>query len=194
MKRQILIIIILLFCKTFFGQNKIIFSRGNKTVTLKKNRELLFHQGIKVSNGDSTYIYYEGCFEKYNSDSIVIKPTEKEERIIYKDNRKWQRHTFYNVDTNLRVSLHLNDLDRITVRRPIAKILFSTAIVAGISVMVVAPLASINYKKVAFDKSRYTTIAGVSTGLIIPCWLLGLTFQFKDYDLKSAKRKWILLK
>ncbi len=99
-------------------------------------------------------------------------------------------NTFYSNDTISKINLKKSDIKKIYMGRPIAYGLLYTGVVAAFSAIAVAPLASINFKKGTFNNDRYAAIAGISTGVFIPCMVIGIKLNFKKYNLKSGKNTW----
>lgn len=194
MKRQILIISILFFFKTTFSQDQIKLVRGKQTVTIDKNKETYLYQTIKKTNGDSVFVLYDGKFEKRNLDSIILKPIEVSQFIHFKDKRVWETHVYYHLDSISRISLHINDIDKILINRHFGNALTYTGLLAGLSAVIVAPLVSANFKQGTFDKNKYATIAGTSIAVFVPCLIIGLNISYRHYYIKGGKKNWTIVK
>ena len=193
-QRALTVLIILVTTQAIFAQdNTITLNRGNRTKIITKKHITYFYQIPKIIGKDSIRLYYGGNLVKVTADSIFLKPIYSGLHTYHPDKRELNAKNYFLNDTITIVALKISDLDQITVHSKSAENLTNTGFLAAFTLLVVAPLVSINYKNGTFDTNRYAKVGGISTAIMIPCFVVGLNFDFRTFNIKSGKKKWTII-
>ena len=195
MKQNILIISFLILGKLSISQNDIelTLTRGWRYKSFS-NRDNYMCFSKRNEQNDSVYYMYQGEILDITKDSIVMIPWEISQTVYYKDKRSLSTIKTYNDDKISRVAIYINDISEIISESSTrSNIFMGGAVVAATSALVVAPLASINYKDGTFDTRNYAVISGASWLSFFPCLGLALGLDEKIYHIKSGKRDWTIV-
>ena len=196
MKSNILIILILLISTLSFSQDdlELTLRRGSRTIGLSNKDTYICDSKINAQ-GDSVFYTYEGEILDVNKDSIIMIPWETSQTIFYKDKRTLETSKVYTDDKISRVSINVNNVSLVTHQGTfLSNFLLGIAVSAAGCAVLVAPLASINYKDKTFDTKNYATINGISSLVFFPCLLVSLNIDEKKYRINTGKRSWTIVR
>lgn len=170
-----------------------------------------YEKSTEVSSQDTVFteqvFSYTGSLDSLDNDVISFSANE-ETNTFYKDYLLTSRNRGEYFESPKMMNLNLNQLDGMyysSRRRDIGRnVMFSVLGVSIFTTFVVAPLASIEYKKTSasdasgFDRSMYFLISGsglLSAAISLPIIYLlrPKYYSFQGDNYSTSKRKWSLV-
>jgi len=146
-------------------------------------------RAISISNGQSTR-YLQGEIRAITDSSIIIAPRiEHTVNEFGRDSVEYIDKTFRKPHYN--INLKFADIEKINYHTRNAQnwqgIGWSSLIIGGFTALVVAPLASINYKNGGFNTKTYFTCAGIGLGILTIGIPLSVLNKEKEYYINQPQ-------
>jgi hypothetical protein len=169
-----------------------------------------YDETVQNNAGDSVSVenlsIYTGNIDSINANTVYVEATE-ETNTVYENSMIMSRNSGQYYETSKRLSLNINEMDGLyysSRRRDVGRnIMFSVMGVSLFTAFVIAPLASIEYKKASsndasgFDRPMYFAIAGaglLSAAISLPIIYLlrPKYYSFKGDNYAPTTKRWML--
>lgn len=163
---------------------------SNRIVSLKMGGELQIHaQNLnKINSTIDQLDYYVDAIGHSTNDSTILVHCIKEKSFFtgndgyfYNKNKSYSK---YDLDSKM-TEINMSKISYICFTRPIEykthKIVRTLGWLSLVSAVIIAPLISINYKHLDFNKNRYFATAGVSLGFMVVSFTISRLTDGKQY-------------
>lgn len=161
--------------------------------------ELLYEFGLLDTLIESKSTYLLGTIESISDTSVTMNPWSESAYITYFNGDESEVYTTYTSQNKMQLSI--NQIEYLQYSSPTRDFLHNfgttTASLAALTALIVAPLVSINFKNGDFKKNTYYRVAGYSLiGLGVSIPIIALTkpkqYLLLEKDTGAERDYWYL--